>query len=83
MDIGSTSGSSFTLAQSTISQGASQVREAAQQTVEAITDRPVEGTTSLEQTSVNLKKGELLVSVGGKLLDAAEQQAGSLINTVA
>lgn len=83
MNIGSTTGSAFTSATYAIDQGTTQVRRAAQDVVDATTDRPVEGTGELAKPMTDLKQGELLVQAGGKVMDAADKQLGTLINTTA
>lgn len=80
MNIGSTAGSAFTSAAYAIDQGTSQVRRAAQDVVDATTTRPVEAPGQLAQSMTDLKQGEQLVSAGGKVLQAADKQLGTLID---
>lgn len=80
MDIGSTVGSSFTAGTQVIHQGTAQATRAAQEVASAITARPVEQAASLQEPMVQLKQSEHLVAVGGKLVQAADQQLGTLID---
>lgn len=80
MDIGSTMGSSFTAGTQTIHQGIAQATRAAQEVVDSTTARPVEQTSRLHETMVNLRQSEHLVAAGGKIVQAADQQLGTLID---
>lgn len=83
MNIGSTTGSSFSIATAGVQQGNSQVREAAQQVVEATTERPAQGTVEVTEALVKLKQGENQVEANTKTLQAADETVGTLIDTVA
>ncbi|QQD23449.1 hypothetical protein GJQ55_02650 [Venatoribacter cucullus] len=83
MNIGSTAGSAFTSATYAIDQGTTQVRRAAQDVADATTERPTEAPGKLAESMTDLKRGELLVQAGGKVMDAADKQLGTLINTTA
>lgn len=83
MNIGSTSGSAFTVATSGIQQGNQQVREASQQVVEATTTRPAQGTVEVTDPLMKLKEGERQVEVNAKTLEAADNNVGTLIDTLA
>ena len=80
MNIGSTAGSAFTSGSYAIDQGSSQARRAAQDVVDATTARPVEGAGELARPMTDLKRAEHLVAAGGKVIQAAEEQIGTLIN---
>ena len=80
MNIGSTLGSSFSIATAGVQQSTEQVREASQQVVEATTARPVQGTIEATDALVNLKKGEQGVATNAKVLEAADKQIGTLLD---
>lgn len=80
MDIGSTMGSSFTAGAQVINQGVAQATRASQEVVDATTARPVEQTSNVAESMVQLQQSEHLVAVGGKLVQAADQQLGTLID---
>ncbi|MAK92151.1 MAG: hypothetical protein CMI08_02655 [Oceanospirillaceae bacterium] len=83
MNIGSTTGSAFTTAATAVTQGVDQVNRAAQDVVDATTARPVEGVGKTEKALTELKQGEVAVSAGAKVIEAADRQIGSLIDTSA
>ena len=83
MNIGSTTGSAFTVATAGVQQGNQQVREAAQQVVEATTTRPAQGAVEVTDPLMKLKEGERQVQANAKTLDAADKTVGTLIDTVA
>jgi len=83
MNIGSTSGSAFTVATSGVQQGNQQVREASQQVVEATTTRPAQGIVEVTDPLLKLKEGERQVEVNAKTLEAADNNVGTLIDTLA
>lgn len=80
MNIGSTSGSSFSIATAGIQQSTEQVKQAAQQVVESTTARPAQGTVEPTEALVKLKEGEQGVALNTKVLEAADKQLGSLID---
>lgn len=80
MDIGSTMGSSFTAGAQAIHQGVAQSTRAAQEVVDATTSRPVEQTAKVAEPMVQMQQAEHLVAVGGKVVQAADEQLGTLIN---
>lgn len=80
MNIGSTAGSAFTSAATGISQGIEQVRQAAQQVNDATTTRPVQDAPEVSEGLVNLREGERQVEASSKVLEAADQQLGTLID---
>lgn len=81
MNIGSTMGSAYTVAANTINQGSTQAQQAAQEVATtAFTDRPVEGTGDLAKPMTDLKQAEHLVAAGGKIMQAADEQVGTLLN---
>ena len=83
MNIGSTAGSAFTSGAYAIDQGTNQARRAVQDVVDATTVRPAEGVGELAQPMTDLKRAEHLVAAGGKVVKAADEQLGTLINTTA
>lgn len=80
MNIGSTSGSSFSIANAGIQQSTEQVKQASQQVVEATTARPAQGTVEVTDSLVKLKEGEQGVEANAKVLEAADKQIGSLLD---
>ncbi|WP_419811602.1 hypothetical protein [Bacterioplanoides sp.] len=80
MNIGSTTGSAFTTASAGISQGTDQVRRAAQDVVDATTERPVEGPDQLAQAATDLKEGERSVEANARVLEAEDRTLGSIID---
>lgn len=80
MNIGSTSGSSFSIATAGIQQSTEQVKQAAQQVVESTTARPAQGTIEPTEALVKLKEGEEGVSLNAKVLEASDKQLGSLLD---
>lgn len=80
MNIGSTSGSSFSIATSGVQQSSEQVKQAAQQVVEATTARPAQGTVEVTDALVKLKEGEQGVEANAKVLQAADKQLGVLLD---
>ncbi|ASP38587.1 hypothetical protein CHH28_07820 [Bacterioplanes sanyensis] len=80
MNIGSTTGSAFTSATTGIAQGMEQVRQAAQQVNDATTTRPVQDAPEVSEGLVNLREGERQVEANAKVLEAADQQLGTLID---
>jgi hypothetical protein len=80
MNLGSTSGSSFSIASAGVQQNSEQVKQAAQQVVEATTARPAQGTVEVTDALVKLKEGEQGVQVNAKVLEAADKQIGSLLD---
>jgi hypothetical protein len=83
MNIGSTTGSAFTTASAGISQGTEQVKRAAQDVVDATTERPVEGPDKLADAATDLKQAERSVEANAKVLKAADQTVGSIIDVQA
>jgi exonuclease VII small subunit len=51
--------------------------------VGATTSRPVEGVGNLSSAMTDLKQGEQAVAAGSKVLEAADKQLGTLIDTQA
>lgn len=80
MNLGSTLGSSFSIATAGIQQSTQKVTEAAQQVVEATTARPAQGTVEVTDALVKLKEGEQGVALNAKVLEAADKQMGSLLD---
>jgi len=80
MNIGSTSGSSFSIATAGIQQSTEQVKQASQQVVEATTARPAQGTVEVTDALVKLKQGEQGVEANAKVLEAADKQIGTLLD---
>ncbi len=80
MNLGSTSGSSFSIATAGIQQSSDQVKQAAQQVVEATTARPAQGTVEVTDALIKLKEGEQGVAANAKLLEAADKQIGTLLD---
>lgn len=80
MNIGSTSGSSFSIASAGIQQSTEQVKQASQQVVESTTARPAQGTIEPTEALVKLKEGEQGVALNAKVLEAADKQLGSLLD---
>lgn len=82
MDINTTSNSVFATATHALDVSMTQVRRVAQDVAGAITDRPVEGVGPIDGM-VGLKQGELLVKLGAKLVQAGDQQLGTLLDITA
>ena len=80
MNIGSTSGSSFSIATAGIQKSTEQVREASQQVVAATTARPTQGSIEVTDALVKLKEGEQGVAANAKVLEAADKQIGTLLD---
>ena len=80
MNLGSTSGSSFSIASAGIQQSTEQVKQAAQQVVEATTARPAQGTVEATDALLKLKEGEQGIAANAKVLEASEKQIGSLLD---
>jgi hypothetical protein len=80
MNIGSTSGSSFSIVTAGIQKSTEQVREASQQVVEATTARPAQGSIEVTDALVKLKEGEQGVAANAKVLEAADKQIGTLLD---
>jgi hypothetical protein len=80
MNIGSTSGSSFSIATAGIQQSSEQVKQSAQQVVEATTARPAQGTVEATEALVKLKEGEQGIAMNAKVLEAADKQVGTLLD---
>jgi hypothetical protein len=80
MNIGSTSGSSFSIATAGIQQSTEQVKQASQQVVEATTTRPAQGTVEVTDALVKLKEGEQGVKANAKVLEAADATIGTLLD---
>jgi hypothetical protein len=80
MNLGSTLGSSFSITSAGIQQNTEQVKQAAQQVVEATTARPAQGTVEVTDALVKLKEGEQGVALNAKVLEAADKQIGSLLD---
>jgi hypothetical protein len=83
MNLGSTSGSSFSIATAGVQQNAEQVKQASQQVVEATTARPAQGTIEVTDALLKLKEGEQGVTANAKVLEAADKQVGSLLDITA
>ncbi|MDK2777076.1 MAG: hypothetical protein KYX62_05395 [Pseudomonadota bacterium] len=83
MNIGSTTGSAFSSGAYAVDQGTTQVRRAAQDVADATTERPVEGPGETADAMVELKQGQETVAAGAKVLEAADKQMGTLIDTTA
>ncbi len=80
MNIGSTSGSSFTIATAGIQQSSEQVKQASQEVVAATTTRPTQGTVEVTDALLKLKEGEQGLAANAKVLAAADQQLGTLLD---
>jgi cell division septum initiation protein DivIVA len=80
MNIGSTSGSSSSIATAGVQQSSEQVKQAAQQVVESTTSRATQGTIDATDALLKLKEGEQGVKLNAKVLDAADKQLGSLLD---
>lgn len=83
MNIGSTAGSTLANATYGVSQANDQVTRAAQTVVETTTARPVEGTEDLASAMTDMKQGQQAVDANAKVVQAADRQLGSLIDTQA
>ncbi|MDF1762929.1 MAG: hypothetical protein P1U57_05930 [Oleibacter sp.] len=81
MNIGSTAGSSFTNAASNVVQVTEQVQRVAQDVADATTSRPVEGVGKLATAMTDLKQQEVQMSASVKVMQAADSNLGSLIDT--
>ena len=80
MNLSLTSGSSFSTASAGVQQSSEQVKQAAQQVVEATTARPAQGTVEVTDALLKLKEGEEGVAANVKVLEAADKQIGSLLD---
>jgi hypothetical protein len=80
MNLGSTSGSSFSIATAGVQQSSEQVKQAAQQVVEATTARPAQGTIEVTDALLKLKEGEQGMAANFKVLEAADKQLGSILD---
>lgn len=83
MNLGSTTGSSFSIASAGIQQSTEQVKQAAQQVVEATTARPAQGTVEPTDALLKMKEGEQGVAANAKVLEASDKQIGSLLDVQA
>lgn len=83
VNMGTTVGSSFSTAASSISDSIKEVREASQQVVESTTTRPVEGSTEISKSLITMKESTNLVAANGKVIEAADQQLGTLLDVTA
>lgn len=83
MNLGSTTGSSFSIASAGIQQSTEQVKQAAQQVVEATTARPAQGTVEPTDALLKVKEGEQGVAANAKVLEASDKQIGSLLDVQA
>jgi hypothetical protein len=80
MNLGSTSGSSFSIATAGVQQSSEQMKQAAQQVVEATTTRPAQGTVEVTDALLKLKEGEQGMAANVKVLEAADKQLGSILD---
>lgn len=83
MNLGSTTGSSFSIASAGIQQSTELVKQAAQQVVEATTARPAQGTVEPTDALLKMKEGEQGVAANAKVLEASDKQIGSLLDVQA
>ena len=83
MNLGSTTGSSFSIASAGIQQSTEQFKQAAQQVVEATTARPAQGTVEPTDALLKVKEGEQGVAANAKVLEASDKQIGSLLDVQA
>ncbi|MBL4797773.1 MAG: hypothetical protein JKY50_10205 [Oleispira sp.] len=80
MNLGSVSGSSFSIATAGIQQSTEQVKQASLEVVAATTARPAQGTVEVTDALVKLKEGEQGVAANAKVLEAADKQLGSILD---
>lgn len=80
VNMGTSLGSSFSNAASSISESVKEVRQASQQVVESTTARPVEGTNKISDSLITMKENTNLVAANGKVIEAADNQLGTLID---
>lgn len=81
--IGTSLGSAFTTAANAINTGVEQVTRVAQDVHDATTARPVEGVGNLAESMTDFKRAEHLVAAGSKVVQAADEQVGTLLNITA
>lgn len=81
VNMGTSLSSTFSNAASSISDSVKEVRQASQQVVESTTARPVEGTSKISDSLITMKENTNLVAANGKVIEAADNQLGTLIDT--
>lgn len=81
VNMGTSVGSTFSNAASSISESVKEVRQASQQVVSSTIERPVEGIHEISSSLITMKESTNLVAANGKVIEAADQQLGSIIDT--
>ena len=80
MNIGSTTGSTLTVAATGVAQADKSVQQAAQQVVESTTARPAQGTVEATEGLLKLRQGERQVEANVQVLETADETLGTLID---
>ncbi len=83
INLGTSVGSTLTNAASSISDSVKEVRKASQHVASSTIVRPVEGTGEITKPMLNMKESANLVAANGKVIKAADEQLGSLLDTQA
>lgn len=83
VNMGTSLGSTFSNAASSISESVKEVRQASQQVVSSSIERPVEGSHEISNSLITMKENTNLVAANGKVIEAADQQLGKIIDTEA
>ena len=79
-NIGTTLGSVYSIGAFAIGQGVEHSTRAALEVADSTTARPVEKAAPVERSLLHLKEAEYQVAAGAKIVQAADQQIGTLIN---
>lgn len=80
MNIGSTTGSVMTTSSQSLVQSTEQVQKAVQNVVDATSERPVGETEKLTEAMVDVKQGQQEVDANAKLVKAADDNLGTLLD---
>lgn len=80
VNMGTSLGSTFSNAASSISESVKEVRQASQQVVSSSIERPVEGSHEISKSLITMKENTNLVAANGKVIEAADQQLGTIID---
>lgn len=83
VNLGTSVGATLSNAAAGISESVKEVRKASQQVVSSTITRPVEGTGEIAQPMLNMKENANLVAANGKVIKAADEQLGTLLDTQA
>lgn len=80
MNIGSTTGSSFTVGTQGVQAGSEQLNRAAHQVVSASTDRPATSVSEVSDGVVAQHQAEIQVKASAQVIEAADQQQQTIID---